>query len=410
MKAVVYTLGCKVNDVESGSIIRGLEELGYTVSRELESADLYVINTCAVTKEAEKKSRQAVSRVRKFNKLAKVFVLGCATQNHPEDFLKIEGVTLIMGTASKDKLLSLLDQTGKHIEEGTEYYEEYLPIKAIKSRSYVKIQDGCENFCSYCLIPYLRGKSRSRSVESIISELNYLEPLEVVLTGINLSSYNYNGINLTGLLDRLKDFNFRIRLGSLEVGIISHDFLKACKNLKDFAPHFHLSLQSGCDKVLKEMNRKYTAKEYLEKVELIRQYFPSAGITTDVIIGYSTENNSDFEKSYDTCKIAEFSDIHAFCYSKREGTEGAKLKELPASIKKERLDKMLLLKAELKSKFIEKFIGSKLSFLPEYEKDGYFEGYTENYIRVYVQGACDKKITDIKLVKPYKDGALAILI
>lgn len=410
MKAVVFTLGCKVNSCESSSLMNGLETLGYEVSDKLSYADIYVINTCAVTKEAEKKSRQAVSRVRKFNSNAKVYVLGCATQNHPEDFLKIEGVTLIMGTASKDKLLSLLDQTGKHIEEGTEYYEEYLPIKAIKSRSYVKIQDGCENFCSYCLIPYLRGKSRSRSVESIISELNYLDPLEVVLTGINLSSYNYNGINLTGLLDRLKDFNFRIRLGSLEVGIISDEFLTACKNLKDFAPHFHLSLQSGCDKVLREMNRKYTVSEYLQKVELIRKYFPSAGITTDVIIGYSTENNCDFEKSYDTCKIAEFSDIHAFSYSKREGTEGAKLKELPPSVKKERLDKMLLLKEELKSRFIEKFIGCELSFLPEYEKDGYFEGYTENYIRVYVQGNCDKKIIKIKLIKPYKDGALAILI
>ena len=235
MKAVVFTLGCKVNSCESSSLMNGLETLGYEVSDKLSYADIYVINTCAVTKEAEKKSRQAVSRVRKFNSNAKVYVLGCATQNHPEDFLKIQGVTLIMGTASKDKLLSLLDQTGKHIEEGTEYYEEYLPIKAIKSRSYVKIQDGCENFCSYCLIPYLRGKSRSRSVESIISELNYLDPLEVVLTGINLSSYNYNGINLTGLLDRLKDFNFRIRLGSLEVGVISDEFLTACKNLKDFA-------------------------------------------------------------------------------------------------------------------------------------------------------------------------------
>ncbi len=410
MKAVVFTLGCKVNSCESSSIMNGLEGLGYEVSDKLEYADIYVLNTCAVTKEAEKKSRQALSRIKKFNPLAKIYVIGCASQNNPDDFINKDGVQVVMGTASKDKLLKLLDKKGVFIEDATNYYEEYLPIKVTKSRSYIKIQDGCNNFCSYCLIPYLRGRIRSRSVDSIIKELEYLEPNEVVLTGINLSAYNYNGVDLAGLLELLSNFKFRIRLGSLEVNVVDDRFLNACKNLKDFAPHFHLSLQSGSNKVLKEMNRHYTKEQYLEKVELIRKYFPFAGITTDVICGFSTETMQDFEESYKTCQKAEFSDIHCFTYSKREGTMASKLKEISPSLKQERLDKMLKLKSELKENFIKKIMGKEFSFLPEYYKDGFTEGYTENYVRVYVEGKCENKITKIKIVEPFKDGCKAIKI
>lgn len=410
MKAVVFTLGCKVNSCESSSIMNGLESLGYEVSDKLEFADIYIINTCAVTGEAEKKSRQAVARVKKFNPFAKIFVLGCASQNNPNAFIDKEGVEVVMGTASKDKILKLLDKKGCFIDEPTSYYEEYLPIKVTKSRSYVKIQDGCNNFCSYCLIPYLRGRIRSRSVESIKREIDYLQPEEVVLTGINLSAYNYNGIDLAGLLNLLKGYKCRIRLGSLEVNVVDERFLNACKNLSDFAPHFHLSLQSGSDKVLREMNRHYTKEEYLKKVELIRSYFPLAGITTDVICGFSTETIEDFEESYETCKKAEFSDIHCFTYSKREGTKAFLLKELSPAVKQERLEKMLELKQKLKVNFLNKLIGKEFSFLPESFKNGYTEGYTENYVRVYVKGKVSNQITKIKIIEIFNDGCLAVEI
>ena len=410
MKAVVFTLGCKVNSCESSSLMNGLEKLGYEVSDKLGYADIYILNTCAVTLEAEKKSRQAVARLRKYNPDASIYVIGCASQNNPDDFLKKEGVRLVLGTASKDKLLSMLSQSGKHIEEAVCYYEEYLPVKSSHTRSYVKIQDGCNNFCSYCLIPYLRGRSRSRSVESIRNELDYLSPPEVVLTGINLSAYNYEGIDLTELIERLNDYDFRLRLSSLEVGVVDQRFLNALKNLKNFAPHFHLSLQSGSTKVLKEMNRHYTAEEYLEKVDLIRKTFPDSAITTDVIVGFSSETDEDFEESCDTCKRASFADIHCFAYSPRKGTKAFELKELDPSVKHSRLVKMLELKSELKRDFIGKFIGKTLSFLPEEYKSGLSEGYSENYIRVYVEGKLPFEITKVKVIQPFLDGVKAKII
>ncbi len=407
MKAVVFTLGCKVNAYESLSLITGLKEKGFEVSDKLEPADLYIINTCAVTKEAERKSRQAVARVRKHNDKAKIIVTGCASQKSPNDFIEKEGVTLVYGAVNKDKIIELLDTQGVVIDEDESYYEKYLPCQEIKTRSFIKAQDGCNNFCSYCIIPYLRGRSRSRSIDSVINELKALKPLEAVITGINLSAYDYNGLKLADLIDRLEDIPSRIRLSSLEDNVIDDKLLKNLAKLKDFAPHFHLSLQSGSDKVLKEMNRKYTTFDYKKSVTLIREFFPNAGITTDVIVGYSTETEDDFRKTLEFCEEIGFSDIHCFEYSKREGTVGFELPSLPAEVKKERLNRILELKNKLKSDFINSQIGKTINFLCENVIDGYAEGYSANYVKVYVNSALEKGFYNVEILQPFKDGVLA---
>ena len=271
MKAVVYTLGCKVNDVESGSIIRGLEALGYEVSRELESADLYIINTCAVTAEAERKSRQTVGKAIKCNPKARVIVCGCASEKSPVDFLgKGATVYAVTGAKRKNKVLEIVSsgftEEGKGIclEEEKSYEEMPLP-ECLKTRNFVKIQDGCNRFCSYCVIPYLRGRSRSRLLENAAAEILASTAQETVITGIDVSEYkDEQGRDLADLMLAVKDADTRIRLGSLEVSLITERFLEALKQVKRFAPQFHLSLQSGSDKVLKSMNRHYTRTEYLD--------------------------------------------------------------------------------------------------------------------------------------------------
>ncbi len=407
MKAVVFTLGCKVNSCESSSLLNGLHSLGYEVSDELGYADLYIINTCAVTAEAEKKSRQAIARARKFNPNCKIIVTGCASEKAPADFAKKQNVTLVTGTKSKDKILSMLSETGEKLYEDDEYYEEYLPAKTDRDRAFIKVQDGCDNFCSYCIIPYLRGRSRSRKKENVLKEIEYLSPLEAVITGINLSAYDKNGDGLQGLIEELIHVECRVRLGSLEVNVITGDFLRTLKTLQDFAPHFHLSLQSGSNAVLKSMNRHYTREEFLEKCRLIRRFFPLAAITTDIIVGYSTETEEDFLDSLSLAEAAEFADIHCFPYSRREGTVGAKLKELDPIVKDERMKRITDLKMRLKNAFIEKNIGLTAEFIPEETVDGYSAGYTGNYIRCYVKGELKRGKYKVSLLSAFRDGALA---
>lgn len=409
MKVVVFTLGCKVNSCESGSLMAGLEKMGYEVSDELSYADIYIINTCAVTSEAEKKSRQAIARVKKFNNNAKIIVTGCASQNDPNSFINKENVTLVTGTKSKEKILELLDFKGVNIYDHDKIFDDMPFPKITKTRGYIKIQDGCNYFCSYCLIPYLRGRSRSRDPESILKEIRELKCLEVVLTAINLSDYNYNGIDLTRLINLLKDENIRIRLGSVEQGIVEEDFLISLSNLKDFAPHFHLSLQSGSDEVLKKMNRKYFTEDFRKSIKLIRKYFPTAGITTDVIVGFPGETEENFIETYDFCKEVEFSDIHCFPFSPRKGTVAYKMKDVEPSVKKNRLDRLLQLKSQLHNGFITKNIGRKEEVVFE-EFDGLYSiGYTGNYIKVYLKDKCINKKKYVIIKEPFKDGVIVEL-
>ncbi len=415
MKAVVFTLGCKVNDVESGSIIRGLEELGFEVSREIERADLYVINTCAVTAEAERKSRQTVGKFIKQNPEAKIIVCGCASEKTPSAFLE-KGVYAVTGAKRKNKVLEIVregfknESLGLQIEEESSYEEMPLP-ECLKTRNFVKIQDGCNRFCAYCVIPYLRGRSRSRRLESAAAEILASTAQETVVTGIDLSEYkDEEGRDLADLLCAVRDAETRIRLGSLEVSLITNRLLQVLKQVKRFAPQFHLSLQSGSDSVLKSMNRHYTRAEYLEKCAMIYEAFPNASITTDIIVGFPTETEEDFLQSLRIVEEAGFAQIHAFPYSPREGTNAYKrYKELPAAVKKERVERILKQGAIEKEKYMHRFIGKTLELVPEHCIEGYTEGYSENYMRVYLAGEIEKKPVRVRVKELFKDGVLAVL-
>jgi threonylcarbamoyladenosine tRNA methylthiotransferase MtaB len=251
----------------------------------------------------------------------------------------------------------------------------------------------------------------ARSIESILDEIKDINPSEAVINGINLSAYNYNGKTLTDLVKALKEVTARIRLGSLEVRVIDDEFLQALKGLKNFAPHFHLSLQSGSSAVLKKMNRHYTAEEYIEKVDLIRSYFPDAAITTDIIVGFPTETEENFSETIALVKRVKFADIHPFPFSKRSGTVAYKMQDLSGDIKKERLNRLLEIKEKSKLDFAKKMVGKSLDFLFEEVKNGYAEGYSENYLRLYVKDFENTdKITKVKVIEPFKDGAIAQII
>ena len=419
MTAVVFTLGCKVNDVESGSIIRGLKELGWEVSRELGFADLYIVNTCAVTAEAERKSRQTIARALKFNPSARVIVCGCATQKSEKDFLeKGENIFAVLGARNKNRVLEIVQSGFDESFRGGQVCDEHIPYEempvpeCLKTRNFVKIQDGCNRFCSYCVIPYLRGRSRSRDAESAAAEILQSQALETVVTGIDISSYrDEKGRDICHLLALVKDAETRIRLGSMEVSMITPDFLTALKSLKNFAPQFHLSLQSGSNAVLKSMNRHYTREEYLQKCQMIYEAFPNAGITTDIIVGFPTETEEDFLQSLAIVKEAGFSQIHAFPYSPREGTNAyKKYKEIPSAVKKERVERILKTGEEQKKAYLTSCIGKTFFIVPEREIGGVLEGYAENYIRVYGEGKLQKRLTQVCVERLYKDGVWAKII
>lgn len=408
MKIAVVTLGCKVNKYESDALVFELKKRGYETTDKLEFADAYVVNSCAVTNEAEKKSRQMLERVRKLNPNAKIYVMGCASQNNPEKFVE-KGAQFVVGTANKQKILDDLENIGTHIYDFPKQYEDDLFSAQSLSRAYIKIQDGCNNFCTYCLIPYLRGRSRSRSLESIVDEVSKLPEnvKEVVLVGIDVSDFQIDGKKALGtLLKALDGFGKRLRLSSMEDNLISDEFLKILASLKNFCPHFHLSLQSGCDNVLKKMNRKYTTAQFEESVNKIRKYFPNAGITTDIIVGFPTETDEDFETTMKFVEKIKFSQLHIFPYSKRNGTAASKLyKDLSGNIKTQRLKRLEELGKKLSLDFINQNKTGKV--LIEEFADGYFEGYTENYIKCFLQGDFEVgDIVDVKIIKPFKNGAL----
>ncbi len=411
MKAVVFTLGCKVNECESDSLMKGLSARGYEVSDKLEYADLYIVNTCAVTHEAEKKSRQTASRIKKLNPNAKIIFTGCAAEKNPEAFLVKSNGALVTGVFGKNKILERLDDEGVEIAPASCEYENMETAKTLRARAFIKVQDGCDNFCSYCIIPYLRGRSRSRDPRAVYEEIKALAPAEAVLGGINLTSYNFEGVRLVGLIRELSSLDTRIRLGSLEVGVIDDEFLTATKELKNFAPHFHLSLQSGSDETLKKMNRKYTAAEFLEKVKLIKKYYPEAGLTTDIIAGFPTETEENFSETLAFVDKAEFTDIHPFTYSPRSGTVAYKMKDLPFAVKKERTERLMANKAERKAAFVKNSLGKTFDLLAEEFKDGFTEGYSENYLRLYVKEELPAgKIYKVVAKESKGDGALAEIV
>ena len=406
MKVSILTLGCKVNKYESDALIFELKNRGIEATDKLEEADAYIINTCAVTNEAEKKSRQMLERARKFNKNAKIFVMGCASQNRPVQF-EDKNVNYIVGTAGKKKLLDQLENLGKTLYELPTDYEDDLFSAQTLSRAYIKIQDGCNHFCTYCIIPYLRGRSRSRSLESIEAEVEKLPETvkEIVLVGIDVSDYKIDGERaLATVLKALDKYNKRLRLSSMEDNLIDEKFLKTLKQLKNFCPHFHLSLQSGSDDVLKKMNRNYTTQEFENSVNLIRKYFPMAGITTDIIVGFPTETEEHFEQTMQFVERVKFSQLHIFPYSKRDGTVASKLyKDLSGKIKTIRLKQLEQLGQKLKLDFINQ---NKFAKVLIEEKNGeFYEGYSENYIKCYIQGDFQVgDIVEVEFERPYLQG------
>lgn len=406
MKAVVFNLGCKVNYYESNVLKESLRQKGYDVYDELVFADIYVLNTCAVTAEAERKSRQAISRCRAFNPAAKIFVCGCASQNNPENFHK-DNVIFVTGSAQKNSILDRLEDTeysGEVKTLPTVCESSFLP-RADRTRAFVKIQDGCDSFCSYCIIPYLRGRSRSRNADEIVSEIERLSATskEIVLTGINIMSYGADtGTGLTELIRRLKDIDCRIRIGSFYAEGISEELLDALFSLKKFCPHFHLSLQSGDDEVLKAMNRKYTSACYEQKVKLIRSYDPNACVATDVITGFPTERQENHIRSVEFIKRVGFSDIHVFPFSPRMGTKAAKLPSLPSEIVKQRRNELLDLKKSLHKVFLKNNVGIKHEVLIEAKQGDYFVGYSRNYVKIYTDR--NGEIINCVPTAQYKDG------
>lgn len=409
MKIVILTLGCKVNKYESDSLKFNLKLKGHDVSSELEPADIYIINSCAVTAEAEKKSRQMIAKCRKLNGYAKIFVCGCASQHNPKQFIE-KDANFVSGVSAKIKIADTLEEMGEKLSPLPLQYEDDMHAEQDRTRAYIKIQDGCNNFCSYCIIPYLRGRSRSREIISILNEVAALpdDIKEVVLTGINVTDYKIDGQSgLLTLLERLDDYGKRLRLSSMEESLVSDEFVIGLTGLRNFCPHFHLSLQSGSESVLKRMNRHYTPAQFYESVERIRRYFPLACISTDVIVGYPEETDEEFNDTVEFIKKVKFSSLHIFQYSHRTGTVASKLPDIAPEIKQARFEVLNKLKQELQATFIE---ANKIGKVLVEEKVGpFYVGYTENYIKCYIRSHKNiiNKIVEVKIGKLFKEGAKA---
>lgn len=424
MTIKVFTLGCKVNQCESAAIVATLKAHDYNASEGLDPADVYIINTCSVTAEADKKSRQCIARMKKLNPDCKMIVLGCSSQNDPEKFCR-DGVAAVGGTADKTAfvlyVLNVLNDRASgepNSDDGIIYYNNIKDLntdnvieaypESNKTRAFVKIQDGCNRFCSYCIIPYLRGRSRSRTIDDIVAECRTIASEEIVLTGIDVSAYGKDiGCDFKSLISALSDIPKRKRLSSLECEAVDEGLLAAMKS-GGFCPHFHLSLQSGCDEVLKAMNRHYDSNLYYKKVCLIRKFFPNAGITTDVIVGFPTETDENFSVC---CKFIErcaFSDIHIFPYSSRTGTVAArKYKALPPETVKQRTRELFRIKAKLHKRFLLDNLGGTEEVYVEDKEGDRNVGYTPNYIKVY-SDAPTGRIVNLKLVEVYNDGVLGV--
>lgn len=339
MKAVVFTLGCRVNQYESDVIAAGLKGADYDVSDKLEYADIYILNTCAVTNEAERKSRQLITRARRYNPDARVYICGCAAEKNRTQFEKLH-IDGIYGTRDKFNILKDLG-----IKENGLYTE--------RKKAYVNVQDGCDNFCTYCVIPYLRGQSRSRKEDDIVRDVLQAEAegKEVVITGINIAKYGLDtGTDLAALMRRIKDIKVPLSIGSFYVEGINNELLAALKDLYCFLPEFHLSLQSGDDAVLHTMGRKYNTDEYYAKVSDIKKYFPDARLTTDIIVGFPSETDESNENTMKFIEEVGFSDIHIFVFSPREGTKAYDMPRIPPEI----VERRRLLLTELKKKLNKK--------------------------------------------------------
>lgn len=401
-KVALHNLGCKVNAYELEAMQEMLEKAGYEIVPFAPGADVYIINTCTVTNIADRKSRQMLHKARKMNPEAIVIAAGCYVQAQKNMENIDDAIDIVLGNNRKQDLLFVLENYKKgsgqekdliSLDKPVEYEELQLSSTGEHTRAYLKVQDGCNQFCSYCIIPYVRGRVRSRRKEEVLEEVLRLTKngyQEFVLTGIHLSSYGVDcEDNLLELIKAVHEIEGvkRIRLGSLEPRIITEEFAQALGNMPKICPHFHLSLQSGCDATLMRMNRKYSAEEYLEGCRLLRKYFKNPALTTDVIVGFPQESEEEFEQSYKMIESVEFYETHIFKYSRRQGTRAAEMEgQVDEAVKTERSHKFIQLGKEKKQKYMKSFLGQQVEILFEetakIQGEEYWIGYTKEYLKV----------------------------
>lgn len=410
-KVAFYTLGCKVNQYETEAMIESFETAGYETVDYEEYADVYIINTCTVTNMGDRKSRQITRRALDSNPDAFIAVVGCYSQVSPDKVIEIPGVKLVVGTNERAKIVELVEyaiEKEEKINMVSDIMEvrefEEMSIKNYKSRTraFLKIQEGCDQYCSYCIIPYARGHIRSRKPESILEEVKLLAEngfREIVLTGIHVASYGRD-LGDTSLIDIIEQVHQvagieRIRMSSVEPKTLNDDFIARLSKLDKICRHFHLSLQSGCDATLKRMNRKYTTEEYLTVVNKLRSVFPEVAITTDLIVGFPGETEEEFQSTVEFVKKIDFSGMHIFKFSPREGTPAAAHKaQIPPPVKEQRSKLITAIAAESEEGFKKKFLNQKMQVLFEqkaWEEGNFYEGLTDNYIRVIAESTEDIK-------------------
>ena len=416
MKFYIYTLGCKVNSYESRIMTEDLINAGYVEEKDNNiPADIYIINTCSVTNTADSKSLKLIRQAIKKTKDAIIVVCGCLAQVKPET-VNIEGVDIVIGNKNKSKVSEYINEYVKNKNKKTDIYDisnvEFETMKLNnfdKTRAFIKIQDGCNNFCAYCIIPYTRGSVRSKPREDILNEIDHLTlngHKEIVLTGIHTGNYgsefdNYDFADLLNEIVKIKKLS-RIRISSIEITELNDRVLEIIKNNNVLVDHLHIPLQSGSDEILKLMNRKYDTKYFIEKINKIRKIRPDISITTDVIVGFPNETDKNFNETIETIKKVDFSKLHVFPYSKREGTKAATMEgQIKEEVKKQRVMELLKLSKELENKYMNKFIGKTLTFIPEVYKDGYLIGHTGNYLLIKLKG-CEEllhKEVSVKLME-----------
>lgn len=418
-KVALHNLGCKVNAYEVEAMQQLLEKAGYEIVPFTEGADVYLINTCTVTNIADRKSRQMLHKAKKMNPDAVVVAAGCYAQADTEKLKEDNAVDLILGNNQKTQIVEVLEEYEKEhskqvqvieINHTKEYEELSIEQTAEHVRAYIKVQDGCNQFCTYCIIPFARGRVRSRKIADVLREVETLASKgykEVVLTGIHLSSYGVDFpkeereslLSLIQAVSKVAGIQ-RIRLGSLEPRIITEEFLEGIVATGKVCPHFHLSLQSGCNKTLKNMNRRYSAQEYAEKCELIRKYYPAPALTTDVIVGFPMETEEDFEESYEFVKNIHFYETHIFKYSRRHGTKAAAMDgQLTEAVKAQRSEKLLELHDIRAKEYEEAMIGKTIELLleEEIEEDGkmWYVGHSREYVRAVIEKTEVHQVNDL---------------
>lgn len=405
-RVAFHTLGCKVNQYDTQAMLEKFIEKGYEVTEFDDIADVYVINTCTVTNLGDRKSRQMIRRANRLNPEGIIAVVGCYAQTAPEEIMDIPGVDLILGTRDRNRIVEYVERaqrTGNPINgvqdimEVNEFEEMAITSYEEKTRAVLKIQEGCDRYCSYCIIPYARGPIRSRKPEDVIGQVHALVEAgfqEFVLTGIHVASYgrDIEGANLLSLIGHIHAIEGvkRIRLGSLEPTLLTEEFVTTIKAMPKVCRHYHLSLQSGNDSTLKRMNRRYDTHQYREIVNRLREHIPHVAITTDIMVGFPGETQEEFKGTMDFVKDIGFSRIHVFKYSPREGTPAARYKDqVPENIKEIRSQELIDLGQKMETDYLHSFIGREELVLFEEEsreREGWYEGYTDHYIRVAVQG------------------------